>query len=113
MAVGDVFPKLLRSPTMLDATTTTVFTVTVNRQWTVKQIIICNTDGVDRTVNLSFNATAATASNCFVFRMPIAAYDTIVLDTGLVFESGESLQGLSDTGSKVTVMVTGWERQVA
>jgi hypothetical protein len=113
MAVGDVFPKMLKAPTMLGTTTTTVFTVSTNYQWTVKQIIICNTDGVDRVVTLSYNGTAATASNCFVYQLPIAGFDTIVLDTGLVFESGNTLQGLCDTGSKVTVSVTGWERQVA
>jgi hypothetical protein len=113
MAVGDVFPKMLKAPTMLGTTTTTVFTVTTNYQWTVKQIIICNTDGVDRVVTLAYDGTAATDSNCFVYRLPIAGYDTVVLDTGLVFESGDTLQGLSDTASKVTVSVTGWERQVA
>jgi hypothetical protein len=48
-----------------------------------------------------------------VYRLAVAGYDTVVLDTGLVFESGDTLQGLSDTASKVTVSVTGWERQVA
>lgn len=113
MAVNDVFPKMLCAPTTLDTTTTTLFTVTTNHQWAVKQIIICNTDGVERWVTLSYDGTAATASNCFVYQLPIAAYDTIVLDTALVFESGDTLQGLSDTASKVTVSVTGWERQVA
>jgi hypothetical protein len=79
----------------------------------VKQIIICNTDTNERLVTLAYNGTAATASNCFVYRLPIAAGDTIVLDTALVFEAGATLQGLSDTASVVTVAVTGWERQVA
>lgn len=113
MAVGDVFPKMLCVPTTLGTTTTTLFTVSSNRQWAVKQIIVCNTDGVERWVTLSYDGTAATASNCFVYRLPIAAYDTVVLDTALVFEAGDTLQGLSDTASVVTVSVTGWERQTA
>ena len=113
MAVGDVFPKMLCVPTTLGTTTTTLFTVSSNRQWAVKQIIVCNTDGVERWVTLSYDGTAATASNCFVYRLPIAAYDTVVLDTALVFEDGDTLQGLSDTASVVTVSVTGWERQTA
>ena len=43
----------------------------------------------------------------------MAASATVILDTALVFESGNTLRGLADTGSKVTVAVTGWERQVA
>lgn len=122
MASGDVFPKQLSAitgavttaaPVSLGSTTTTIFTVPSNRQWTVKQIVVCNTDGVDRTFNLGFNATAATATNCFVWQMPIAAYDTIVFDTGFVFEAAQTLTGLSDTASKVMVSVTGWERQTA
>lgn len=115
MAVGDVFPKMLTgtAPVSLGSTSTTVFTVTTNYQWTVKQIIICNTDTIDRLVTLSYNDVASDASKCFVYRLPVAASDTVILDTALVFESGNTLRGLADTGSKVTVAVTGWERQVA
>jgi hypothetical protein len=113
MAAGDVFPKMLKAPTTLGTTTTTLFTVPSDRQWAIKQIIVCNTDGTERLVTLSFNGTAATASNCFVYRLPVANSDTVVLDTALVLEAGETLQGLSDTGSVVTVSVTGWERQTA
>lgn len=113
MAVGDLTPKMLKAPTFLGTSTTTIMTVTANYQWAVKQIIICNTDGVERLVTLSYDGSAATAGNCFVYRLPIAASDTIVLDTALVLEAGDTLQGLSDTADKVTVSVTGWERQVA
>jgi len=114
MAVNDVFPKMLTSaPVQLGTSNTTVFTVATGYQWTVKQIIVCNTDGVDRTFNLGYNATAATAANCFVWQLPIAAYDTVVLDTALVFDAGVTLTGLADTASKVNVAVTGWERQTA
>ena len=68
-----------------------------------------NTDGVERLVTLA-KGTAATAGNCFVYRLPVASSDTVVLDTALVLEAGETLQGLSDTGSVVTVTVTGWDR---
>ena len=48
MAVNDVFPKMLLVPTQLSTFSSTLFTVTTNYQWTVKQIIITHTDGVDR-----------------------------------------------------------------
>lgn len=111
MAAGDVFPKLLNNPTQLGTTTTTLFTVPASRQYTVKQIIICNTDNIDRLVTLS-RGTAATAANCFMFNLPIGGFDTIVMDTALVFEAAETLQGLSDTGAKLTVTSTGWDRQL-
>ena len=111
MASGDVFPKLLANPTTLGTTTTTLFTVPSGRQWAIKQAVVCNTDGTERLVTLA-KGTAATAGNCFVYRLPVASSDTVVLDTALVLEAGETIQGLSDTGSVVTVTVTGWEREL-
>jgi hypothetical protein len=111
MASGDVFPKLLANPTTLGTTTTTLFTVPTGRQWAIKQVVVCNTDGTERLVTLA-KGTAATAGNCFVYRLPVASSDTVVLDTALVLEAGETIQGLSDSGSVVTVTVTGWEREL-
>jgi hypothetical protein len=113
MAVNDVFPKMLKAPTFLGTSDTTVFTVTTNYQWAIKQIIVCNTDSTERWVTLAYDGTTASAVNCFVYRLPIAANDTVVLDTALVFESGDTLRGASDTADKVTVCATGWERQTA
>ena len=112
MASGDVFPKRLGGPTQVSVsgTPTTLFTVPTGSQYTIKQIIICNTDGVDRTITIGVGGvTAALAS---VFQLPIAGFDTVVLDTGLVLEAAETLQGCSDTASKVTVTVTGWDRTI-
>lgn len=121
MAVGDVFPKMLSAitgavttpaPVSLGTSDTTIFTVPTSKQWAVKQIVICNTDTVERLVTLSYNATSATATNCFVYRLPVAASDTVVLDTAFVFEAATTLRGQCDTASKVTVCVTGWEREL-
>ena len=111
MASGDVFPKLLNAPDFLGTTTTTLFTVPSGRQYAIKQVVVCNTDGVERWVKLALGSTA-TVENCFVFQLPIAAYDTVVLDTALVLEAGQTLQGSSDTADKVTVTVTGWDREL-
>jgi hypothetical protein len=110
MASGDVFPLRLGGPTQLGTTATTLFTVPSGRQYTTKQIIICNTDSVDRTVTLGIGGVTAALS--VVFQMPIAAFDTIVLDTALVFAATHTLQGVSDTASKVTVTATGWDREL-
>ena len=112
MASGDVFPKRLGGPTQVSVsgTPTTLFTVPTGRQYTIKQIIICNTGGTDRTITVGIGGvTAALAS---VFLLPIGGYDVTVLDTGLVLEAGETLQGCSDLAATVTVTVTGWDRQI-
>ena len=111
MASGDVFPKLLDAPTFLGTSSTTLFTVPTGHQYAIKQIVVCNTDGMERWVNLAVGTTA-TRENCFVFQLPIAFYDTVVLDTALVLEAGQTLQGSSDTADKVTVTTTGWDREL-
>ena len=111
MASGDVFPKLLDNPTFLGTSSTTLFTVPIGHQYAIKQIIVCNTDGTERWIKLALGSTSV-AEACFVFQLPIAFYDTIVLDTALVLEAGDTLQGSSDTADKVTVTVTGWDREL-
>jgi len=83
--------------------------VTSGHTFVVKQIIIANTDTVDRTVTLAIG-TAATASNRIMSALPIGANDVMVWDTALVLLTTETLQGLSDTASKVNVTVVGWDK---
>jgi hypothetical protein len=82
-----------------------------SKVWITKQIIICNTDLVDRLIYLAIG-TAATASNRFISTLPIAASDVIVLDTALVMTATEQFYGYSDSGSVVTVTIVGWEKEV-
>lgn len=110
MASGDVFPKLLSSPTLLGTSATTLFTVPTGHQYAIKQIVVCNTDGVERWFRLG--TASVNASDCFVFQLPIAAYDTVVLDTALVLEASQTIKGSSDTANMVTVTVTGWDREL-
>lgn len=108
MASGDVFPKLLNDPSLLGTSSTTLFTVPSGHQYAIKQIVVCNTDGTERWIRLGLGSV--NASDCFVFQLPVAAYDTVVLDTALVLEAAETLNGSSDTANKVTVTTTGWDR---
>ena len=109
MASGDRAETRLGGPIQLGTTTTTICTVTSAHTFVVKQIIIANTDTVDRTVTLAIGS-AATASNHIMSALPIGANDLMVWDTALVLNSTETLQGLSDTASKVTVTVVGWDK---
>lgn len=112
MAIGDRNESRLGGPIQLGTTTTTIATAAAGYADIIKQIIITNTDTVDRTVTLAIGS-AATAANRLLSALPIGANDVIVWDTALVLAAGETLQGLSDTASKVTVTVVGWEKQTA
>lgn len=109
MASGDRTEARLCAPTQLGTSTTTLFTVTSAHTFVAKQIIITNTDTVDRTVTLAIGS-AATAANRVLSSLPIGANDTMVWDTALVLTTGETFQGLSDTASKVNVTVIGWDK---
>lgn len=111
MAVGDRTEARLGGPTQLGTTTTTIATVAASRVEVMKQIIITNTDTVDRTFSLAIG-TAATAANRIISQLPIGANDIMVLDTALVLTAGETLQGLADAASVVNVTVIGWEKEV-
>jgi 2-phospho-L-lactate guanylyltransferase (CobY/MobA/RfbA family) len=109
MASGDRVESRLGGPVQLGTTTTTICTAGTGITEVVKQVIICNTDTVDRTVTLAVGS-AATAANRILSALPIGANDVIILDTALVLLTTETLQGLSDAASKVTVTVVGWEK---
>jgi len=112
MAIGDRNEARLGGPVQLGTTTTTIVTAATGYADIIKQIIICNTDTVDRTVTLAIGS-AATAANRLMSALPIGANDIMVFDTAIVLAAGETLQGLSDTAAKVTVTAVGWEKQTA
>lgn len=112
MAIGDRNESRLGGPTQLGTTTTVLATAATGYAEIIKQIIIANTDTVDRTVTLAIGS-AATAANRLMSALPIGANDLMVWDTAIVLNAGETLQGLSDTAAKVTVTVVGWEKQTA
>lgn len=127
MATGDVTAKILsgpsdssRGPVQLGTTSTTVVHAdSVNQNpKTIKQIIICNTDGVERLVTLAINY--ATQPYALMYQLPIAASDTIVFDTALtlipvlapdLINWEGTIVGLCDAASVVTVTAVGWETE--
>lgn len=113
MAAGDRTEKLLAGFIILD-TLSNGGTVIVNPPMSVdtiiKQVIITNTDTVDRTFTLSL-INQSPDSHIFS-NMPIGANDTIVWDTAFVLHGDTPLWGHADTGGKVNVWVTGWEKQL-
>ena len=112
MAVGDRVESRLGGPTQLGTPPTTICTAATGYAEIIKQIIITNTDTIDRTVTLAVGS-AATAANRLLSALPIGANDVMIWDTALVLNAGDTLQGLSDTAAKITVTVVGWEKQTA
>jgi hypothetical protein len=112
MAVGDRTEARLGGPTQLSTTTTTICTAASGYNEIIKQIIICNTDTVDRTVTLAIG-NASVASNRLMSSLPIGANDIMVFDTAIVLSATETLQGLADANSVVNVTAVGWEKQTA
>lgn len=112
MAVGDRTERRLIGPVALSNTNAAVGnTVSASRVWVGKQIILCNTDTLERLVYLAIG-NAAVSSNRFISALPIAASDTIVLDTAIVMTANEQLFGYADSNAVVTVTMVGWEKEV-
>ena len=99
----------LGGPSQLGLTTGAVITVPASHTYIVKQIVVCNTDTIDRAFSLAIGS-AATASNRLFSTMPIGANDTLVFDTAIVLAATETLQGLADTNGKITVTAFGWDK---
>jgi hypothetical protein len=112
MAIGDRNESRLGGPVQLGTTTTVIATAATGYADIIKQVVICNTDTVDRTVTLAIGS-AATAANRLMSNLPIGANDVMIWDTAIVLAAGETLQGLSDTAAMVTVSAFGWEKQTS
>jgi hypothetical protein len=109
MASGDRTEKLLYGPYGLGTSDSWIVSPSAGYTWIIKQIIFCNTSGVEALIYMALGS-AATAGNRFMSALPIAINDTIVLDTALVLESSTQLYGYADRAG-VNVFLIGWERQ--
>ena len=111
MAINDRTEKRLAGPLGLGTSNGTVGTVPANHHWIIKQVMVCNTAGLDANLTLAVG-TSATVSNRFFSTLPIASRDTLVLDTSIVLVAGETIQGFADSLG-VNILLYGWEKQVA
>ena len=116
MATGDRVETRLIGPSQLANTDTALGSAAVatNREHIIKQIILNNTSGTDRLVYLGIGSNAATGGTAsrFLSALPIAAFDTVVLDTALVLVATERLWGYADSGSAVNIIAMGWIKEV-
>lgn len=115
MATGDRVETRLIGPSQLTATDAGLGSAAVaaSREHIIKQVILSNTSGTDRLVYLGIGGAATGgATSRFLSALPVAAYDTVVLDTALVLVATERLWGYADLASAVNIIVTGWVKEV-
>lgn len=87
--------------------TTTLATVTALKQWIVKDIEIVNTDSVQHQVTIGMPGSGA--SHHIFSAVAVDAKSTLSWQGHVVLEAGETITGGADTGSMVTVTISGAE----
>ncbi len=114
MASGDRTEKRLVGPVQLTATDAAVGgAVPAGYAWVVKQIIFTNVTGTDRLIYMNIGAaTTGGVTKAFVYGLPVAGNDTVVLDTALVLNAADNFFGYSDLTTSVNVVVVGWEKEI-
>ncbi len=88
----------------------TLYTVPATAQQVVmREVRLCNTDALPRTVTLHVvpHDSAADGSNKALDALPLAAGETKTLAFSTVLLAGDSVHALADAGSLVTIQVSG------
>lgn len=89
---------------------TLLATVTTGKSWLVKQIILSNTDAAAKRITVGFPAGAAlAASNYVVPDVTISGKGLVVLDMSVPLAAGETIRGLQETATAITVKIVGVE----
>jgi hypothetical protein len=113
MAVGDRNETRFFGPVTLGDTSAGLGSGVVpsGQVWVIKQITLCNVSAIDRLVYMGVGTTA-TPANRFFSALPLAGFETLVWDTGLVLNAGERIWGFSDFAGSISVMAMGWIKEI-
>ena len=115
MASGDRVETRLVGPVQLTNLEAAIGSaVASGHVWVVKQIIFTNTTGTDRLIYMNIGtATTGGVTKAFVYGLPIAGNDTIVLDTALVLNGpNDKFWGNSDLTAAVNCVIIGWDKEL-
>ena len=114
MASGDRVETRLVGPVQLTASDAAVGSaVATGHVWVVKQIIFTNTTNIDRLIYMNIGtATTGGITKAFVYALPIAGFDVVILDTALVPNAADKFWGNSDSAAAVNVTVIGWDKEL-
>src|SRR6266496_3128652 len=75
----------------------------------IRQLIVDNTTALAATVSLAINGTAATAANCFLSGLSLAAFSADFQPCFIPLAAGDTIQGLQGTASAITLTIGGIE----
>lgn len=101
--------KQLVAPTALSATlTTTLYTVPGATKAIVKEILLCNTDTVPRTVTIYFG-TGSAAANTALSAISIGAGETKFVTLSTVLAAADTIKGGASTAAVVACTISGVE----
>lgn len=107
MALATV--KQLLAPTALSATTTTaLYTVPASTKTIVKEILLCNTDTVARTVTMFFGSGTA-ADNTILSAITLQAGETRFVTLSSVLIAADKISGGASSASVVSCTISGVE----
>jgi hypothetical protein len=104
-------PKQLTAGTALTASLVTEYTVPAATTTILKEIILCNTDSVVRTVTAHVIAPAGTAGvlNTIVNAMSIQPNETKILSLSTVMPTGSFIQAVASSAAVVSINASGVE----
>ena len=100
--------KSLSHSALTATTTTTLYTVPASTTTIVKEITLCNTDTVARTVTLQAGATTGVADRV-LNAMSLAPNETKVISMSLVLATTQTITGGASTASVVSCLISGVE----
>lgn len=100
--------KQLSHSALTATTTTTLYTVPASTSTIIKEILICNTDTVSRTVTLQAGGTTGVADR-ILGTMSISPSETKVISLSTVLTTGQTITGGASTASVVSCIISGVE----
>ena len=100
-----------QTPGLLQATANTFYTATVNTVGNPKEIILCNTTFVARTVTLYFvpPGGSITSTTSVMTTVSMAACETLALPFNTYLAAGGTIQALADSANAVSMRVSACE----
>ena len=102
--------KQLSQSAMSATANTTLYTTPASTKTIVKEILLCNTDTVARTVTIKAGASPATGvSATLLSALSLSAGETKFISLSTVLEPGHLITGSASTGAVVSCTISGVE----
>ena len=100
----------LAGPTQPGTSGAAIYTVPASTRAVISSVVVCNASASAAWIKLGVGGVTAALS--FTWEDQIPAGDTIILAPGIVLEAAEELHAAAEAATSVTVIVSGYERDV-